>query len=380
MEKKYPLGHKRVLILYNPLGEGHAIAAKALAEVFALKYPEIEVRNIDVFSFLFEIVGKTIRRSYNYVTTNMPFLYKWIYDFNNNRIRSNILNHTSNIISQKSNFVKFIQEYNPDFIISTNPLPLQLVSKTKEQKIIDIPSANVCTDFGFHSLWYNKDVNYYFVANEEIKKFLCEHGVSPESIKITGIPVSSKISKNLKKSEIINKLGFNNKNPILLIVGGRMKYNKLLKIVNGITRLNNSIQIVIVAGRDEFLFKKIQESNFKKNKQIRIFGFIDNLDEYMSASDLILTKAGGLTMAECLVKNLPMVISDIIPGQEEDNVEYAIRQGFAIEERATEKLIGEIVKLLNDKERLLKMKEACKGLAKPNSANEIADFVVSTIK
>ena len=95
-----------------------------------------------------------------------------IYKYYNHKLRQKSLSDISNAIFEKSRFVKFVKEFNPDFIVSTNPLPMQLVSKTKEKNIIDILSANICTDFGFHSFWYNEDVNYYFVADEDIKKSL----------------------------------------------------------------------------------------------------------------------------------------------------------------------------------------------------------------
>lgn len=370
---------RKVLIFHVPLGAGHAMAAKALVEAFALKYPQIEVKSIDAFSFLFKKLGRIIPKGYNYVTTNIPILWKWAYDFHNDRIRSDFVNHTSKIIYKKAYFIDFIKDYNPDFIIATNPFCLPIISKTKEKKLMDIPLANVCTDFGFHSLWYDKNINYYFVSTEEIKKALVEHGANPSSIKITGVPVSPKIIKTLNKKEIIKKLGFDFHKPILLIVGGRIKYGKLLKIVQGVAGVNN-IQIIIVAARDEILFNKLQKFQIeKKYHSVRVFGFIKNLDEYMSASDLILTKAGGLTMAECIVKGLPMLIPDIIPGQEQDNVNYGVENGFAIREKNTKKIIEVILNLFSDKKKLSLMKESCKKLAKPNAAEEIADFIISKI-
>jgi len=374
------MNKKRILIFHVPLGAGHAMAAKALAKVFELKYPDIEVKIVDAFNFLFEAFGKRIPKGYNYVTTNIPFLYKWAYDFYNSRLTTQLLNYSNKIILKKAHFTNFIQEYNPDFIIATNPFCLPIISKTKEKKIIDIPSANVCTDFGFHSLWYDKNINYYFVSTEEMKQNLVSHGANPESIKVTGVPISFKNDKNLNKKEIIEELGFNYSKPVLLIVGGRIKFGKLLKVINGLAG-KNKIQTIVVAGRDEILFKKLQKAGIRrKYASVKVFGFIDDLDKYMSVADLILTKAGGLTMAECIAKNLPMLISDIIPGQEQDNVDYAVKNGFAIREKNAKKIINTVLNLFSDKEKLKLMKESCKNFAKPNAAEEIASFIISKIK
>lgn len=370
---------KKILILYAPLGAGHGKAAKAIAEAFALKYPDIEVKNINVLDFAFEIFRQGLPWAFVFFNSKTPFLYKWIYRYYNSQSPYRSLNNISSAILEKSRFIKFIKEFNPDLIISTNPLPMQLVSKTKEKNIINILSANVCTDFGFHSFWHNVDVNYYFAANEEIKKSLIEHGVQPDKIQVTGIPISSKFSEKLDRGKIINNLGFDISKPILLIVGGRTCYNNLLAIINNIKERNKSLQFIIVAGRDKILYKKLKNSEISNDPSVRIFGFVDNLDEYMTAADLILTKAGGLTVSECLAKNLPMVINDIIPGQEEDNVNYAVNHGVGIKADNKKEAINAVNGLLLQPKKLTAMKENCKKIAKPNAAINLADFIILKI-
>jgi len=174
-------------------------------------------------------------------------------------------------------------------------------------------------------------------------------------------------------------LGFDISKPILLIVGGRTSYKNLSAIINGVKIKNNELQFIIVAGRDKILQKKLKDSKISKDSSVRIFDFVDNLDEYMSAADLILTKAGGLTLSECLAKNLPMVINDIIPGQEEDNVNYAVSHGIGIKADNTKEAINAINKLFLQPEKLTLMKENCKKIAKPNAARDLIDFVISKI-
>ncbi|MFA6190568.1 MAG: glycosyltransferase [Candidatus Staskawiczbacteria bacterium] len=368
---------KKVLILYAPLGEGHGSAAKAIVEAFALKYPEIEVKNIDILDFVFDIFKHSLPWVYNQTTIKTPTLYKWIYDYYNYRLRHKYLNQVSSVILKKSRLVKFIEEYNPDLIISTNPLAMQLVSLTKKKNIINILSANVCTDFGFHALWSNEDVNYYFVANNEIKESLIKHGVNKEIIKITGIPISQKFNKNINREKIISDLNFDNSGPILLIVGGRIHYRDLVKIINGLKSKNNKIQFIIVAGRDKILQEKLENSEIKKESYVKVFNFIDNIEDYMVAADLVLTKAGGLTVSECLAKSLPMVFNDIIPGQEEDNVKFVVKHVAGVKAGSAKKSIDAINKLLLNSQKLLEMKQNCQKIAKPKAAEDLVDIIIS---
>jgi len=367
---------KKVLILSAPFGSGHASVAQALEEVFVKKYPNIEVRVADVMDFAFKIFKESIPKAYLIISSKAPLLYKWIYKFHKKVSRHKILNKLSDSMLKGSEFADFIKEFNPNFIISTNPLPMHLVSISKEENIINVPSANVCTDFGFHTFWYNPDVNYYFVATEGIKRRFVKRGVGKDSILVTGIPVKERFKKECNKSQILSSLGFSENIPVLLIVGGKMSYEKLYKVINNLKGKN--VQFIIVAGRDKELYEQLQESEIKDNPAVRIFGFIDNLDELMSISDLILTKAGGVTVAECFVKSLPMVINDIVPGQEEDNVKYVVlsKVGF---ECKNQKKCAKIILDLFMGNKIKELKENIKKLAKPNAAEDIVDFIVSKL-
>ncbi len=369
---------KKILILYVPLGAGHGAAAKAIEEAIAKKYPETEVKNISILDFAFEIFRAGIPGGFNFITAKIPFVYKLIYHGFNNAGHMAI-NRTSDAFIKKSHFVEFIKNFNPDFILSTNPLPMQLVSLTKQKHIIDILSANVCTDFGFHSIWHNPDVNYYFVSNEDVKEALEKHGVSSDKIIVSGLPTSLRFQKEVSRQKVFDSLKFSLNSPVLLIVGGKIKYGAVLKIVEKIEE-KISAQFIIVAGRDKKLREDLEGSGLYKKPNAKIFGFVDNLEDYMAVSDLILTKAGGLTIAECMEMRLPMVINDFIPGQEEDNVNYLVKNGAGLKVKNTSEAARLITDLLSHPEKLSDMKENCKKLARPKAAEKIIDFIMEKTK
>jgi processive 1,2-diacylglycerol beta-glucosyltransferase len=360
------------------MGSGHGAAAQAIEEAFVKKYPAFEVKTVNILDFAFDIFKKVLPKAYFLVSSKASFIYKWVYKYHKRQSRHDFLNRISNGIL-KGSFIDFIKKFNPDFIISTNPLPMHLVSKSKEEKIINTPSANVCTDFGFHSFWYNRDVNYYFVATSEIKKKLARKKVKAKNIIITGIPVKEKFKDSQNKEQIARGLRLDGKKPILLIIGGKMSYDNLMEVLRQIREKNNDAQFLIVAGRDNGLLEKLKVSEIKKDKKTRIFGFIDNLEQLMSVSDLIITKAGGVTVAECLAKNLPMVINDAIPGQEEDNVRYVKDNEVGFEARSIKQCSGIVARLFSDHKKIDKLKENCKKISKPDAAQDMADFIASKL-
>jgi len=370
---------KKILILHAPLGAGHGAAAEAIAESFAKRHPNIEVKNVDVLDFAFKVFKKGLPRAYFLISSKVPFVFKWMYKYHKRPSRHAFLSKISDVMLKGSSFLDFLKKFRPDFIISTNPLPMHLVSETKEKNIIDIPSANICTDFGFHSFWYNKDVNYYFVAVEEIKKRFVSRGVKSSAIIVTGIPIKSKFTKICNREQIIDKLNLNKSHPVLLIIGGKMGYGNLREILYNIKEKDKNAQFIIVSGRDARLKERLEESEYKNDPTVKIFGFADNLEELMTAADLILTKAGGITVAECLAKNLPMIINDVIPGQEEDNVRYVVlnKAGFKVKnERKCAEIIAD---LFLDSRKMERLRKNCKKIAKPDAADMLVDFVASKL-
>lgn len=373
------MAKKRVLILHGQPGMGHLMTARAMAEAFAKKYPEIETKDADAFDFCSKIFRYGYPFLYNHVVSKTPILFKIFYNSHKSKLTYKFLEKLTSIFINKKRFVSFIKDFSPDFILATNPLPLQMASIIEEKHIIDILSANVCTDYGFHPVWYSPDINYYFVATEEIKKSLISHKVDQGKIKITGIPIRERFNNTFDRRQILESLNFNSLQPVLLIVGGQLRYKDLLKVIRGIKEKNNLIQFIIIAGRDKSLQKKLENPQFKKDQTIKIFGLVPDIERFMAASDLIFSKAGGSTTAECLAMSLPMLVYKTIPGQEEDNVNYLIKNRAGIKVNSIKEITDAITGLFLQQDQLIKMKENCRKIQKLNVAADIADFVASKI-
>lgn len=368
------MNNKRILILHAPVGMGHPMVAKAIKDVFNEKYSDFEVKNINILDYTFKIFEKGLPGVYDYLSFRAPRLYKWAYHYYDDNYRQKFLNFGTKLFLN-SKFIPSIKEFHPDFIIATHPLAMQLISLSKDAELINVLSANVCTDFGCHHLWFNRDIDFYFAANEEVRGCLAGYGAKNDSIKVTGIPIASKYAKTLERQKILEDLKLNHDQPILMIVGGQLSYGELLRVVGGIIEKNSRVQFIIVAGRDQILQKKFANSRLRSNQSVKLFGFVNNMDELMTAADLVFSKAGGSTVAECLAKCLPMIIYKVIPGQEEDNVNYLTRKGAAIKADGVKNLIKESLDLLDNKERLNNMKKSCQLIGRPKAAFDLADFV-----
>jgi len=370
---------KKVLIVYATGGMGHVSAAKAVEKAFQAKYPDVVVKNVDVIDFASKVYKKIFVDGYNWVSSKKPGLWGWLYHRFNQPSRQKLPSLISRLAISKR-FIPFAQEFKPDFMISTHPLSMILVSHSKRQDVIDILSSLVVTDFGCHSFWVDREVNYYFTATDDVGKCLQNYGVKPGQSITTGIPIQLKFQKFLNKPELVKKLGLKPNLSTVLIVGGQFSFAALQQIINGVSEKHgDKVQFLVVAGRDDALKQALEKSDLDKKANIKVFGFVDNMQELMTVSDLIFSKAGGLTVSECMAKGLPMVINKVIPGQEEDNVNYLVSKGAAIKANDFDGIVKSVNDLLSNPQKITAMKKAALEIGRPNSATDLADFVYRNI-
>lgn len=371
---------KKVLIVYASGGMGHIMAAKAIEQAFKRKYQDMEVKNVNVIDFANKSYKFFFVDGYNWVSAHAPWVWGWLYQTFNTKSRQGFPSWVSRVCIAPR-FIPFIQEFKPDFIISTHPLPMLIVSYSKSKDVINISSSMVCTDFGCHSFWVDPEVNYYFSAVDNVASCLINYGVKKEQIAVTGIPIEEKYALVLKKEELLKKYGLKDGVFTVLIVGGQFSIDNLKVIINSlIDKHDGLVQFLVVAGRDNALKEGLDKANLNKRfSNVKIFGFIDYMHELMTISDIIFSKAGGLTVSECMAKGLPMVINKVIPGQEEDNVEYLVSHNAAIRANDASGIITAIDELIKNPEKVIAMKKATGAIGQPNSAEKLADFVYNKI-
>ena len=365
---------KKVLIVYASGGMGHVMAAKAIEKVFQQRYPKVTVKNINVIDFAPRWFAKSFVEGYNFISAKVPQIWGWLYQRYNDPTRKKLPAWLAQQAVEKK-FISAVKAFKPDFIVSTHPLPMILISHSKHRDLIDIYSSMVVTDFGCHSLWVDPEVNYYFVASEEVRRCLTTFQVRPEQIIVTGIPIDPKFNAVPDRGAVRRQLGLAADRFTLLIVGGQFSFEDLKKIITGVKRKNASVQFIVVAGRDQKLKKALEQAKLDRGDGVKIFGFVDNMEALMTASDVIFSKAGGLTVSECLARGLPLIINQVIPGQEEDNVSYLVGKGAAVKVSGVRGVVAAAVALAADPKKIKAMKQACQKLGKPNSAAALADFI-----
>lgn len=232
--------------------------------------------------------------------------------------------------------------------------------------------------------WYgNEYTDYFFVANDKMKNYLISKNISENKVFVTGIPISSRFLKTYNKQDILKEFNLEeNKKTILFFAGGEfgLGKNRTLQIFEDLIKNFENIQIIAIAGKNEKMklnFESIVK-NFNKEKNVRVLEFTNKVPELMAISDLVISKPGGLTTSESLASNLPMIIINPIPGQEEENAEFLESKGTGVWIRKNDSPYEILKNIINNPVKLEEMKKNTEILAKKHSTENICKTILTT--
>ena len=371
---------KKVIIFYASYGGGHLNAAKSIQECITNNYKDINVELIDCMKYVNITIEKITTAAYREMAKKAPWAWGRIYADSQKGPLAHISSRSNKIMAIK--LLKLLREKNPDLIISTHPFGSQMCSYLKRKQKITSKIATIMTDFAPHDQWLvgNEYTDYYFVAHNKMKQYLISKNIDENKIFDTGIPISNRFLLNYNKNDILSELKFTpNKKTVLFFGGGEfgLGKTKTVEIFECFVKLFPDIQIIAVAGKNEKMktaFSKIVEQE-KRNDSIKVLEFTNKVPEFMSVSDLVVTKPGGLTTSESLASKLPMVIINPIPGQEEENAQFLEENGIAIWIKKYDNPYEKLQNLFSDTKLLPTMKENTEKLSKKYSTQNICKIL-----
>lgn len=216
-----------------------------------------------------------------------------------------------------------------------------------------------------------------------MKNYLISKNIPGNKVFVTGIPISSKFLKKYDKKEILNEFELEeNKKNILFFAGGEfgLGKSKTVEIFENLIKNFNDIQVIAIAGKNEKMklhFESIVKE-FNKEKNVKVLEYTNKVPELMAISDLVVSKPGGLTTSESLASNLPMIIMNPIPGQEEENAEFLEEKGTGIWIKKNDSSYEIFKYLFSNPEKLENMKKNTETLAKKHSTEDICKIILNT--
>lgn len=367
---------QKILIVSLRAGAGHIMAAKALEEELRQNHSEIEVKNVDLLDYSTILSQEFYGKWYLDLVNAVPQFYGWLYD--------NIKPDTTDLrlLSDRMNTQKFQEllfDFDPDLVLATNFVPANLATFWRKKYHKKYKVAMALTDYEAHGLWVDKKVDQNYVATSEVSQELADLGIDEAKIKITGIPVAAKYSQPMSKDEIRQKLAIED-NFTILITSGGFGVGPVAEIIEKLAALTGKMNILAMAGRNEELFKKIEEIKLPSDKIKRVFSFIDYDQELMAVSDIVIGKPGGLTSSETLAVGRPMIMIDPIPGQEVANANYLSRNLAGIRADDVDEIIKIVRNLLTKNYLLEELTGNVHKLSRPTASREIINDILKFIQ
>ena len=271
---------------------------------------------------------------------------------------------------------KFILEFLPHQVVCTHFLPAGLVAYMMEKQQLDTHLSIVTTDYDFHSQWLSKLFNRYFVAVDQTKAHLVTLGIPEERVTVSGIPVDPAYGQAIDRAAVLAKYRLDDQRPILVYSAGAVGGGPVRATVEQLLLLRNNAQCIVVCGRNAELRREIEALVVSQAEDFRILGFTADMASLMHVATLFIGKPGGLTASEVMAAGVPMVISSPIPGQEERNSDYLLENGAAIKINDLTIVAYKIDRLLDDQERLERMRACARQIGRPDAAQTIVDMLL----
>ena len=348
----------RILILSASAGAGHNRAAEAVHECARAYSPGVETAWVDTLKYTNKLFSKVYERSYFWVASYAPDLWGALYKQLGKKRDPSAFEKVVELHDRLTyrKLMAHVEEFKPDAILCTHFLPMSVMLAKK----VAVPVYVVVTDYDVHRQWVHKKAAGYFVASDHVKVILSRFGYPAEKIHVTGIPIHPAFARETPREA--------SDRPRLLVMGGGLGMGDMEEALARVLSLPIQFHCTVVAGKNESMRRKLEKV---ADGRATVTGFVTNVHELMSKSDLIVTKSGGLTVSECLARQLPMVLYSPIPGQEECNADFLLEHGCAVKARSIDILDYKVMELLENPHRLDMMKRACAAVARPYAGRDV---------
>ena len=370
------------MIFYGSYGGGHLSAARSIREYLENNYTDAEIQMVDCMEYISKTINKVTTKTYSEFAKRAPWAWGHIYKKSEKGIIAKISTDSNKLMAYKLN--KLLQEFSPDYVISTHPFSSQMCAYLKKKNKAGFTLATVMTDYAPHDQWllYPDEVDYLFVAHNGMRDALIDKGISKAKVFATGIPLSNRFLEHYNKKEILSELGLKQgKKRVLFFAGGEygLGKNKTFEILKTFAENFPNLQIIAIAGRNKDMKEKFTKLVYdtSRHETIKVLEYTDKVPELMSISDLVVTKPGGLTTTESLASGLPIIVINPIPGQEEENAEFLEKNGVAIWLKKEDNVKDVLENIFNNPNKMLDMKVKARLLAKKNSTQDICKIVLN---
>jgi processive 1,2-diacylglycerol beta-glucosyltransferase len=370
----------RVLFLSASVGVGHLSAANAVAAALHRIEPSARTPVVDSYKYAALVVSRVVSDGYLQMVKTIPQMYRYIYDRAERAREVGPLRTWAHQFTA-SNLRPLILREQPDAVVCTHAFPCGAMAEYKRSFPDAPPVVGIVTDFAVHGFWVHDNVDGYVVATDAIRNALTARGVAAESISVSGIPVARDFARaDEGRDALRERLDLPRDRAVVLLMGGGLGIAPLERMMRALESIRVPLAAVVLTGRNTRTQRRVMMAAEGVSYPVRALSFVENVYDYMHGADALVTKPGGLSTAEALVAQIPMVLCKPLPGQEERNARILVEAGAAIRTRRLEELPKALETVLTDPRKRERMIEAGERFRRPNAAGAAAAMIARLVK
>ncbi len=357
-------------------GGGHRAAAEAIRDALHIQHgDDANVDIVDVFRYYSPAPLKYAPELYPWWINRSKNSWGLGYNLSNTRQRAKLLSNGM-YVTIEGGLKRMFREHPADVVVCVH----SLITRPSMQALLRMnerpPFITVVTDLvSTHMFWYDRHAERCLVPTQPAYERGIESGMSPEQMRVTGLPVHPRFTRALTdKASARKALGWDPDLSAILLIGGGEGMGPLYKTARSINGKRLDCQLAVIAGRNIELKARLDASRW--NQPTHIYPFVTDMPRLMAAADVLVTKAGPATISEACIAGLPMILYDAIPGQETGNVDFVVDNGAGVFAPASYLVADSVAAWLAEgRTGLQRRSDNARRLARPNAVWDIAEEV-----
>ncbi len=363
--KPQSVSSAKILVIHATAGAGHRKAAEAIHNGLEARYPGVSTIK-DALDFTPLLFRKGYTQGYEFMVGQLPTFWAAFFALTDQTWFLPVFRAVRRFYNgiNALRLVRYLKEEKFSTIVVTHFLAAEVCGYLRRTGKIASKLVVVVTDFDVHKIWLIDGVDEYCVASAYTRDRLIALGVDTAKVFVTGIPLDEKFTRVRDRKEVRRKLGLDPDAFTVLVSTSSFGFGPIEELA----RYFKTVQLIIICGNNKDLYARLKAAG---NLRHKVCSFVDNMEEMMAASDVMVTKPGGLSVTEALANNLPLVFFSAIPGQEAGNVRVLAANGIGLSGMPLRSLASEVLGLGASPAALADARAKTRALAKPNSVQDI---------
>ena len=337
--------------------------------------PSVSTSIVDSYKYAALVVSSVVSQGYLQMVKTIPQMYGYIYDRAERATEVGPFRLWAHQFTA-GNLRALIARERPDVVACTHAFPAGAMAEYKRTYADAPPVVGIVTDFAVHAFWMHDNIDAYCVATDAIRTAMIARGIAPERISVSGIPVDPRFARTAESRERLReRLGLPLDRSIALMMGGGLGFGPLERMLLALRQIDTPIAAVVITGRNRRVERRVLAAAEGVGYPVRVLRFVDNVYDYMHAADALVTKPGGLSTAEALAAEVPLVLCKPLPGQEERNVRVLTDWKAAVKASTPAELPASLMSVLTDSGRRKRMIAAARRYGRPDAARDAAKII-----